>query len=58
MFVDFFKIIDYIKSKINQIYSLKTNINSKCVVHMSPYKLIAIVTTIFGEFNVLSPNKD
>jgi hypothetical protein len=40
MFIEIFKIIDYMKCKANQIY-LKKKKNSRCDVHTLPKKLIA-----------------
>jgi hypothetical protein len=55
--VEIFKIIDWIKSKANQIYLTSKN-NPRCDVHMLLKKFncrkIVLVTTIFGGLSVFS----
>jgi hypothetical protein len=59
MFVGFFKIIDYIKSKANQVYFKQAKIiqdlMSICYKKNNCRKII-LVTTIFGGLSVLSPS--
>jgi hypothetical protein len=59
MFVGFFKIIDYIKSKANQVYLKQAKIiqdlMSICTKKIN-CKKIMLVTTIFWGFSVLSPS--